>query len=184
MKCLNINFESLALKSKRYFYLFFLLIVCTSALSEVDRWVLNEQIAMGDNFIKNGNFYPSMFEDIGSGVSPYFPGIAFLSVLFSKIGFDYFIVEIMLIFSSLIFILFVFFQKNIINNISNKNFKFDEILPFAIFFTLFLCPVYLFSYALAGKPDTIALLFGYTGVYFYLKSKIKLILILFLVFYL
>lgn len=77
---------------------------------------------MADNFIKNGNLYPSMFEEIGPGVSPYFPGIAFFSVLFSKIGFDYFIVETMLIFSSLIFILFVFFQKNVINDISNKNF--------------------------------------------------------------
>lgn len=171
MKFLNINFESLILKSKPFLYLFFLVLVCTSALSLMDRWVLNEQIAMGDNYIKNGNFYPSMIEDIGPGVSPYFPGIAFFSVLFNKIGFDYFIVEIMLIFSSLIFIVFVFFQKNIINDISNKNFKFDEILPFAIFFTLLLCPTYFFAYALAGKPDTIAFLFGYIGIYFYLKSR-------------
>ena len=169
----KIDIELFLINSSPYLICAFLVIAVSNSLTHVDRWVLLEQIAMADNYINNGNFYPEINKHIPTGVSAYFPGVAILAAFFRKISIDYYLVELMLIISLLILFFFIYLQTKIINMITSHKYDFYEIIPSVIFFLFFLCPDYYF-YAIEFKPDTISFLLGYIGIFYLLRSNKKI----------
>ena len=142
----------------------FVLTQLIGSLGQIDRWDLLDQIATGDNFIKNGTFYPSPSSHEPSGVSIYFPGVAFLSVLLSNLPIGNYLIEFILLIASLISILFIVIQKKLLDRIIGWESSWKYFLPSIIVFSILLTNKYLF-YAREFKPDTIALLLGYLGLF-------------------
>lgn len=134
------------------------------AIGQSARWDLLDQVSMADNFIRYGSLYPSANDSSPHGVSVYFPGVAFLMVMLGKIGADFFLVELALLLSCLIVFLFFYVQMKIAESILDSKIHWHDFLPFIIAFSLIITPHWLI-YALEFKPDTIALLTGFLGLY-------------------
>lgn len=135
------------------------------------RWDLNQHIGMVDNFILNGDFYPTD-EYLYSPVSIYPLGVRLIALAYHNIGLDDTLIDIMLLTSSLILIFtFILLVKYSYDRVKiNKS-----IVPICITFTLICCEEFIF-YSTEFKADTISLLLCFSGLILYLKNK-KLILI-------
>lgn len=146
-----------------YFYCFvFVTMLFGISMGQMGRWDLLEQIAMADRFVDAGVLYPELGGTIYAGVSVYFPGLALLAISLLEIFPNLFIVEVMHIISVIVVLLFILVQKNIIIEIYGDK-RIDKFYPIIISYTLLFCKDWLL-YAVEFKPDTIALLLGYTGL--------------------
>ena len=170
----------------RFFYnstpivIFFILILLTGAMGQVARWDLLDQISMADSYSKYGSLYPSATSMEPEGVSVYFPGVALLAILLTKIGINFYLIEIMILIACIIVMLFLSIQKVLASEISGVKVYWSEFTLFAISTSLIVTPQWL-VYAREFKPDTIAFLIGFLGltVASFLKSDTNIYKIIF-----
>lgn len=155
--------------------IFFMLILVVGGMGQVARWDLLDQISMADNYVKDGSLYPSAASAEPFGVSVYFPGVALLAVVLSKIGIDFYLVEIMILIACVIVVLFLSIQKVLVWEISRIEISWADLILFSVLFCLIIAPFWLF-YAREFKPDSIAFLLGFLGLILtsFLKSDAKL----------
>lgn len=152
------------LRSPYFLTFIFIMLILLIGLGQVARWDLLDQVAMADNYFKEGRFYPALSDPSPHGVSVYFPGVSFLVVALRKVGFDFYLVEVSLLISTFIVLSFFYIQMKIAEMIVDTKIFWYQFAPFIIAFCLFLTPQWL-TYAVEFKPDTIGLLIGYIGLY-------------------
>jgi hypothetical protein len=167
--------KSLQLNSSIINKILLLLLLITFLIKSLNgflRWDLNQHIGMVDNFILDGDFYPTD-ENLYSPVSIYPMGVRLISLFFYKIGGNEYLINTMLTLASVIlFITFILITKNSYN----KKEKYDNsVVPLTISYVLLCCGTFVF-YSTEFKPDTISLLFCFLGLFLFLKNK-KLIII-------
>lgn len=143
------------------FCLLAITIICMS-LGQYSRWDFLEQLSMADRFISTRTFYPSPTNSNLTGVSVYFPALAFLTSILIHIIPDNFLIEIMLLLGCLVIFWFYNIQKYIVKSISS-NFNSSKFLFLVAIFWLFLTLDWLY-YATEFKPDTISFCFGCFGI--------------------
>jgi len=140
------------------------------------RWDLLQQVAMSDRYSILGSFYPDAGLGLKTAASPYFPGVALLSLLVKAVVPDSLLIYSLHFIAGIVVISFFMIQKritaSIYKEVSLKNFYIG-----IIFFTLIFCRQFLL-YALEFKPDIIAFLLGSAGIILAKadnKNKIKLL---------
>jgi hypothetical protein len=149
-------------KNKVLIFLFIVLL--NQSFGSIERWDLNEQIGMADNLYLEGSVYPKNNFSI---FSIYTPGVSFIAYFLRTIGISEYLPEFLLIISSLIFFLTIILFYKIIELYQKPNEYFFEI---QIIYTLLLCFGYV-HYATEFKPDTLAFLLCFFGLYIYQKNK-------------
>lgn len=158
------NISKYLIKSVGPLIFFYVVALLLLASGRIARWDLLEQIAMADNFISNGIFYPDKDSLKLHGVSVYFPGVSLLALLIRLIGINSYIVEVMLIFAVFIFIIFILILVKLTKSInSGTNFYKKDLFVLFLSFLFFVTPNYII-YAVEFKPDTISLVLGYGGL--------------------
>ena len=157
------NLEIFIRNSLPLLCLIFCIVQLTGSIGQINRYDLLEQLAISDNLIWNGKLYPSPIETDLPGVSAYFPGVAIICNFFSKSVLNNYVIEIMLTLAFLILIGFILIQKKIFDRIIEEKSSWVFFLPSVIILSILLTNNYLF-YARELKPDTIALLLGYSGL--------------------
>ena len=164
--------------STRVMLAVFVLILVAGAFGQTARWDMLDQISMADNYLKAGSLYPSANSVEPTGVSVYFPGVAILAIALNKLGINFYVVESMLLIACLIVLLFLSFQRRLVKEISGTTCSWSEFIPFAISVSLILTPQWL-SYAKEFKPDTVALLLGFSGLMLasFLRADARFLLI-------
>lgn len=147
-------------KNKHLIFIFFIFILLSLVISlgHVDRWVLSEQIAMAENFEKNGTFYPNLLHKNISGVSVYPPGIAFISFLLLKLNLNSYIFEILLLSSVGFIVLFFVIQKKLVSQFFKVEISNNELLIYIILISTLLPRWY--DYSLQLKPELFAFTLG------------------------
>ena len=154
---------------KKYLFLLFLIFSFIISIGNVDRWVVSEYIAMAENYLENGTFYPSGTQQYIKGVSVYTPGLAYFSLFLLNIGLNDFIFEFIISFSVFFLIFFIEIQRKLFR----KLFK-TEINRLDSFIYLILLTILLprwFDYTLQFKPSIIAQTFGFLILYIFLVIK-------------
>ena len=165
----KINLKIIIERSIPILCVLFILTQLIGALGQINRWDLLDQVANADNFIKQGQLFPSPKNIYPSGTSVYFPGLAYFIAL-SKARLGQYLIEILLSIAVLILIIFILIQKIILDRISEEKSEWKFFIPSIIVVTILLTNMYLF-YAREFKPDTISLLFGYSGLFLADLSK-------------
>lgn len=135
------------------------------------RWDLNEQIAFSQRLMEGINSYANGQTDLFFPSSPYFPGVGYLSYIYSSIGFDdiYFNEILMLTTAVLIGLIYCIMLQKLTLKLYPKIAK-TVIFAFSvILFTTFF-RVY-FVYMKEFKPDTILLLLGLISFFILEKNK-------------
>ena len=155
-----------------FFLIIFIVFLFLTSLGKIDRWDLLQQIAMADNFLISGSFYPGRDEIVPSDVSVYFPGVALLAFLVSKLGVSSYLVEVMLGIASVTMLLFFFVQYKVARHLFGQEITPTKFVPIIIISSLFLCPTW-FYYASEFKPDVIAFTIGLGCVHFVLHREVK-----------
>ena len=150
----------------------FILFIFLTSLGKIDRWDLLQQIAMADNYLISGSFYPGRAELAPSDVSVYFPGVALLALVVSKIGISSHLVEVMLGIASVTLLLFFFVQYKVARHLFGHEITPTKFVPIIIISSLFLCPAWFF-YASEFKPDIIAFTIGLGCVHLVLHREVK-----------
>jgi hypothetical protein len=155
--------------------LLFMLLILAVGAGHISRWDLLQQVSMADNYYNGGNFYPAINDPTPHGVSPYFPGVALLVVLLREIGFDFYVVESLILIACLVVLGFFYVQMKISEQILGKRVFWYQFAPFMIAFSLIVVKDWLF-YAIEFKADTISLLSGFVGLYIagFLGGKVSL----------
>jgi len=178
-----VYFKNILNKSTNILYLLYIVVFITISLGQIARWDLLEQVAMADNYIANGDLYPDFRANEIHGVSVYFPGIAYLAILFQLIGIKFYLVEFLLLFAVIIFIFFIYLIIFLTKSIYPKRVYPKELIFLLLAYLTIVCPKFV-MYALEFKPDTIALLLGLTGVLWIFEDAIfvyKKIIAIFLI---
>jgi hypothetical protein len=157
------NFLNRSLHNTTLIVVVFILILVANAFGQIGRWDLLDQISMADSYAKFGKLYPSASSLDPTGVSVYFPGVALIAIMLSKLGIDFYLIEVMLLIACVIVVLFLSIQKVMASEISGIKYSWSEFTPFAISASLVISPFWLF-YAREFKPDTIAFLLGFLGI--------------------
>lgn len=166
--------KSLLLNSFRVDKILFFILFITFLIKSINgylRWDLNEQIAMVDNFILDGDFYPTD-ENPYSTVSIYPMGVRLISLFFYNIGINESLINFMLFTAAVI--LFVTFNLLIKHSYNGEKIN-QSIVPISISFTLICCSFFVF-YSTEFKPDTISFLLCFLGLILYFKNT-KLIIL-------
>lgn len=158
-----IDIKKISLISRPFLIIAFILAVLSVSLGRVATWDLLEQIAMADNYVSNGLLHTEPESSFIHGHSVYFPGVAYLAIGFKRLGVDYFLVEVMLLMAVVITVLFLHLLSIYARSFSIANYTTDKFYPIIISYVTLGLPFYL-RYALEFKPDTLALLLGYTGL--------------------
>lgn len=170
------------IENSHFLLLFTFLSICILwVIGSIPRWDLLQQIAMADSYILNGYFYPSLSNASDAlGVSPYFPGNAFIAALLSKAGIGDYIVEVMLFIGFIVFVLFLKMHLVLVKELFDIKVPYKTFIPIVVLFTMGLTPFYL-RYALEFKPDSIAILIGLYSLVFvkFLKNDTKYITLIF-----
>ena len=161
---LHINLKSLSLKSLPFLIIVFIILIVGASLSRVARWDLLEQIAMADNYLANGILYADAESDQVHGHSVYFPGVSYIAIALKNFGIDYYLVETMLLMAVVILLLFFYVLIKYAYFFSNKKSTPVHFFPLLIAYLSISLSHYV-KYACEFKPDTIALLMGYFGLY-------------------
>lgn len=144
--------------------LFLIISFLIISLGSIMSWVLSEQVGMSDNKFFNDSFYPN--SNSQSIFSIYPPGLAFISYMFKLIGVSEFLIEFLLVLSSFVlFATIILFYKII--KIRQYNYRFFEV---QIIFLMLMCIDYV-HYAAEFKPDTIAYLLCFYGLYVFEKHN-------------
>lgn len=160
-----INILSISLLGLYFLYLLL------GAFVKGGRWTLNEQIAFSQRLIDGVNSYANGFTDLFFPSSPYFPGVGYLSYIYSLVGFDDIYVNqfIMLITAVLIGLIYcLLLQKltfKLYPTISKKVIFVFTVLLFSTCFRFY------FSYMKEFKPDTVLLLIGLISFFLLCKNK-------------
>lgn len=142
----------------------FFVILLNQSLGGIQSWDLNEQIGMADNLYLDGSLYP---DNNFSIVSIYTPGVSIVAYFFRSLGISDHLSELMLAFAAITLFLTIILFYKIIELYRKPNEYFFEI---QIIYTFLLCLGFV-SYATEFKPDTIAFLFCFFGLYVYQKNK-------------
>jgi hypothetical protein len=132
------------------------------SLGQTARWDILQHLQMADRFELNGTIYPNYNDQILTGVSVYFPGLSFLTILLKTIVPDNQLLLIMQFLACTVVIVFFFIQEYIAKSFTNN-------LTFPFFFYAALIAFIFFNsdwliYATEFKPDTIAYCFGCLGI--------------------
>lgn len=135
------------------------------------RWDLNEQIAMVDNFIIDGTFYPTDY-NLYSTVSIYPIGVRLLSLFVYNIGLNSYMFSVMLLLASIILLITFILLTRYSYNQKKLNYS---IIPICISFTLICCSFFVF-YSTEFKPDTVSFFLCFLGLILYHKNT-KLLII-------
>jgi hypothetical protein len=149
----------------------FFLSLLLESLVTGGRWDLNEQIAFAQRLSEGINSYANGQTDLFFPSSPYFPGVGYLSYIYSSIGFDniYFNEILMLSTAVLIGLIYcVMLQKltlKLYPNISKTVIFTFSVILFATCFRSY------FDYMKEFKPDTILLLIGLISFFIFEKNK-------------
>jgi hypothetical protein len=149
----------------------FFLSLLLESLVTGGRWDLNEQIAFAQRLSEGINSYANGQTDLFFPSSPYFPGVGYLSYIYSSIGFDniYFNEILMLSTAVLIGLIYcVMLQKltlKLYPNISKTVIFTFSVILFATCFRSY------FGYMKEFKPDTILLLIGLISFFIFEKNK-------------
>ena len=143
-----------------------------SSLIKGGRWDLNEQIAFGQRLLEGISSYANGQTDLFFPSSPYFPGVGYLSYIFSFLGLDSVYINeiIMLVIAVSIGVIYVILLQKltlkIYPNISKTVVLAITIILFATHFRSYI------SYMIEFKPDTILLVIGLVSL-FLLEQKNK-----------
>lgn len=135
-------------------------------------WDLNEQIAFSHRMMEGISSYANGQTDLFFPSSPYFPGVAFLSFIFSKSGVvDIYTNEFLMLATAVTIGLVYFIQLNKLTLKIYPNLSKSIVFIFlsVLFATQF--RVYM-SYVIEFKPDTILLVIGLSSL-FLLESENK-----------
>ncbi len=140
-------------------------VLLVQSLGSILRWDLNEQIGMAENLFYNNNLYPNL----GSNMifSIYTPGVSIIAFILKKLSISEYLIETLLTLSSVILFFTVVLFYKIIKLYQKANIRFFDI---QIIYLLVFCSEY-FRYATEFKPDTLAFLFCFYGLYRYEKKK-------------
>ena len=143
----------------------FFVILFFTCIGNISHFNLSEMIGMADSYYYFNNFYPS--KEFSSTVSVYPFGTSLIPYVLLSLGVNSALGEITLIIAAiLVFISVILFLKFIrIYDSYNKH-----TLPLLIIYALILCKGFI-SYALGLKPDIVAYLFCFSGLYFFEKEK-------------
>ena len=164
--------DNLCKKTTVYLLFIFIIFLFSKSLGAIDRWDLLQQIAMSDNFLISGSFYPDSDDPSSSDVSVYFPGVALLAVLLTKIGFSSNLVEIMLCIASITILFFFLVQYKLATHFFGKKITPQKFVPIIVITSFSFFPTW-FSYAVEFKPDIIALTIGLACVHLVLHREVK-----------
>ena len=149
---------------KNIVLLFFFIVLLNQSLGGVQRWDLNEQIGMADNLYFDGSLYPNNDFSI---VSIYTPGVSIIAYFFRSLGLSDHLSELLLACAAItLFLTIILFYKTI-ELYRKPNEYFFEI---QIIYTFLICLGFV-SYSTEFKPDTIAFLLCFFGLYLYQKNK-------------
>lgn len=174
----HLDLKRISLSSRPILIIAFILAMLSVSMGRVATWDLLEQIAMADNYVSNGNLHTDPGSSIIHGHSVYFPGVAYLAIGLKILGVDQFLVEVMLLIAVVITLLFMHLMCLYANSFSTTKYLTQKFYPFVIaYFTLGL--TFYLRYALEFKPDTVALLLGYTGLNMLMsenRNNLKLVL--------
>ena len=143
---------------------FFVILIFT-CIGNASHFILGEMIGMADNYYYFNHFYPS--QEFSTTVSVYPFGTSLIPFVLLTLGVNGTLAEITLIIAAiLVFISVILFLKFIrLYDSYNKH-----TLPLLIIYALILCQGYI-SYSLTLKPDIVAYLFCFLGLYFFEKEK-------------
>lgn len=143
---------------------FFVILIFT-CIGNASHFILGEMIGMADNYYYFNHFYPS--QEFSTTVSVYPFGTSLIPFVLLTLGINGTLAEITLIIAAiLVFISVILFLKFIrLYDSYNKH-----TLPLLIIYALILCQGYI-SYSLTLKPDIVAYLFCFLGLYFFEKEK-------------
>ena len=150
----------------------FFLNLLLEALIVGGRWDLSEQIAFSQRLIEGINSYANGQTDLFYPSSPYFPGVGYLSFIYSTIGFDnIYLNEILMLTTAVLtgLLYSIMLQKltfKLYPNISKTVIFAFTVILFATCFRTY------FVYMREFKPDTIILLLGLIS-FFMLKENKK-----------
>jgi hypothetical protein len=166
--------EKLISSHRNYFLivaiLLFLVYLISISATHILRWDLNEPLAIGIRWIQGLSFYPDPQEKWLMEIGFYFPGIALVVSGFASMGIEMPTLQlVMMLLACIVFLLFVFTQHLTVK-VYHKNATNHGFFMFALLFYILSADKYLF-YAVEFKPDTIALLFGVSGVLLRLSKK-------------
>ena len=151
-------------------FIFFLSLLLES-LTVGGRWDLNEQIAFAQRLLEGINSYANGLTDLFFPSSPYFPGVGYLSYMYSLIGFDNVYYNEILMLSTAVLIGFTYcimLQKltlKLYPNISTTVIFTFSVILFATCFKNY------FSYMKEFKPDTVLLLIGLISFFIFEQNK-------------
>lgn len=154
---------------KKYLILLLFIFSLIISLGHVDRWVVSEYVAMAENFLENGTFYPENNQQNVKGVSVYTPGLAYVALLFLNLGFIDFIFEFIICFSVLFLFLFIEIQRKITEDLFKISIsRTDSFIYLSLL--IILLPRW-FDYTLQFKPSIIAQTLGFFILYSFLGLK-------------
>jgi len=135
------------------------------------RWDLNEQIAFGQRLFEGVASYANGQTDLFFPSSPYFPGVGYLSYIFSALGLEsVYVNEILMLITAVLIgaIYFILLQRltlKIYPNISKTVVLSITAILFATHFKNYI------GYMIEFKPDTILLVFGLLSLFLLEKEN-------------
>ena len=142
-------------KAEIFLFALTILWLAIIAFGKFNRMPVMEQLAVADNLEVFNYLYPSINSENPSHSSGYFPGMAYFIYLVKFFTPDYFIVEVLLLFSIIFVILFFYIIRNIIIDFYKKNIHFNNYWLLCIIFSFWPAKGWLW-YAIELKQDILA----------------------------
>lgn len=137
----------------------------TSSLLQGGRWDLNEQIAFAQRLLEGISSYANGQTDLFFPSSPYFPGVGYLSYIYSILGIEsVYVNEILMLFTavSIGVVYFILLQKLTFKMYPNITSNVILVITVILFATHFMGYI---GYMIEFKPDTILLVLGLIALF-------------------